>query len=190
MMLQNIEVEEEADDRKLYFNESSGIYYINKDTDIKCCQRAHAKSNECSFSICPSCFSKQVSPKKDESGKRRSKRHKGGDETNEVAGSVTPQTRMAKECHHKLHQLEDLKNLFWCKPEKVGTAEWFQRVTGCNTCNKMYLMCNGTDITVKSEELKEWKFPSLEEMDEYTRSKYKKANADCARSSLNLQDGV
>jgi hypothetical protein len=35
----------------------------------------------------------------------------------------------------------------------VGTAEWFQRVTGCNTCNKMYLMCNGTDITVKSEEL-------------------------------------
>jgi hypothetical protein len=64
MMLQNIEVEEEADDRKLYFNESSGIYYINKDTDIKCCQRAHAKSNECSFSICPSCFSKQVSPKR------------------------------------------------------------------------------------------------------------------------------
>jgi hypothetical protein len=60
----------------------------------------------------------------------------------------------------------------------------------CNKCNKMYLMCNGTDITVKSEELKEWKFPSLEEMDEYTRSKYKKANANCARSSLNLQDGV
>jgi hypothetical protein len=27
-------------------------------------------------------------------------------------------------------------------------------------------------------------------MDEYTRSKYKKANADCARSSLNLQEVV
>lgn len=189
-MLQNIEVVEEADDRKLYFNESSDIYYINKDTNIKCCQRAHANSNECSYSVCPPCFSEMVSPKKDESGKRRSKRHKGGDETEDVAGSVTPQTRMAKDCHHKPHQLEDLKNLFWCKPKTVGTKNWFERVTGCNKCSTMYLMCNGTDITVKTDEVKGWKFPSLEKMDEYTRSKYKKANADSAKTSLNFQNGV
>lgn len=179
-----MENDQELDSRKMYFDSGSAAdpILMNIDTYVFACQRAHAVNNQCTYSVCKSCWEKGTKGEVDENGVvKRRKRNVGDHEKPERIGSVTPQSLKAVKCHHEIDQLTQLTHLHWCAPNLVGKAKWFEGTTGCRKCEKMYLFCRGTGSRfIKNKD--EWDskgevwrgFPSLNDMDEFTRNKYEK----------------
>lgn len=166
----------------MYFDSRSTAnpILINKDTSVYACQRAHAVKNYCTFSVCKSCWEAETKGEVDDNGvEKRRKRNASNHNMPKRIGSVTPQTLKAENCHHRYEDLTELTYLHWCQLKYIGTEKWFFGTTGCRKCERMYLLCNGTG-TRFIKNMDEWDskgevwkgFPSINDMDGVTRSKY------------------
>jgi hypothetical protein len=168
-----VEIDQESDFQKMYYDSQTEFLLINHDTSVKACLRAHTVYNYCTYSLCQSCWDEKITEVGGDGKPKRRKRSADSKNSKKVEGSVTPQSIKAKKCHHELHQLEDLNCLHWCAPEFVGKEVWFKRTTGCRSCEKMYVYCSGVGKIKKQPE--NWQgFSTVENnMDDYTQSRYK-----------------
>lgn len=160
----------------MYFDKNSSfIIFHGQDSQVLACQRACGNQGLCTFSICQPCYLKR----EEETGGTRHNRSRRkltdtvptDDEVGEYKGSKTPQSLRAVSCHHSTRNLQYLRDqLHWsCKPDMIGTLDWFHRPAGCRDCGKMYIVLpKGA-----KEPPQDWSFPTFEQMNKTVAEMYK-----------------
>lgn len=182
------DVQLEHADLKVYFTEKSKKIYLDADTTVYACQRAHACKGECTYSVCLSCYQEELGG---DGRASRSKNKKKEEEEKEklgegVEGSVTKQSLKASSCHHLMTHLGMFQNPWWCKKIDAGTdktvgfgtVRWFESIHGCYKCKGIYFL--GTE-----KQYEGYEFPKVEEMHKVVADEYKKR---IVPKKLNMDD--
>jgi hypothetical protein len=168
-----VEIDQEPDHKKMYFDSNTEFIPINQDTCVKACVRAHSVYNYCTFSLCQKCYDEKMTELGHDGKPKRRKRSAESKNGKKVEGSVTPQSILSNRCHHELHHLTDLDRLHHCAPEKAGKQVWFTRPSGCRNCEKMYVYFTGVGNIKATQKVPNNHWQNVENnMDDYTRSKY------------------
>ena len=116
-----------AGPKPLFGDGKKGIIVLHEDTIVYICRRAVPLTGDCVYGLCLDCFSKKYS----------SNRRGGpvGDKEKKSPLEISRNT-----CCHNPQDLKDEKNLWWCKPDYIGSETWFSRCHGCFSCEKMFVL--------------------------------------------------
>ena len=96
-----------------------------------CCTRAKKGEGKCCYAVCLTCYDKAT-------GGLTNKR------ASRIRGSaISPQSKKREECCHKLEDLDNEMEPWWCNPtdKKNGlfSEAWLRHAKGCVGCDKMFV---------------------------------------------------
>lgn len=164
-----MQVPEKLTGAKPLFENYEGLIAINDATSIYLCVRAKPYKGACMYAVCGECY---VSKAEDSGRKHRTK------------DKQSPSKKKREACCHGPQDLETDTNLYWCKPEWIGTERWFERAHGCHTCRRMFVHVGNQGITPKLPE--GYVFPDVSE---FPDAKVREAYEEERKGVKRLDDG-